>query len=159
MPGSKKRTRAGAGDWKICEMSIIPLGQWHSMPRARRAVRRACGRSYVICHDDGSRRAHSAASRTAPVFSIASLVAAGLDRMGNLEFVDLRSESWSTDGSTATSTESRPIECRRRRKRLIYLRELVSAPTTTSSIWRRIRMGIARIIRAGCLINQRLPSL
>ncbi len=59
--------------------------------------------SHVICHDDGSRRAHSAASRTAPVFSIASLVAAGLDRIGNLELVDLRSESWSTDGSAATS--------------------------------------------------------
>jgi hypothetical protein len=38
---------------------------------------------------------------------------------------------------------------------VISVRENASAPTITSSIWRRIRMAIARIIRAGFRINPR----
>ena len=62
---------------------------------------------------------------------------------------------WPTGGSTATPTESRPPTCRRQSNILQSLRKSSSAPTITSSIWRRIRMVIVRIIRAGCRINPR----
>src|ERR1022692_3898647 len=62
---------------------------------------------------------------------------------------------WPTGGSTATPTESRPPTCRRQSNILQSLRKSSSAPTITSSIWRRIRMVMVRIIRAGCRINPR----
>ena len=65
------------------------------------------------------------------------------------------SEAWSTGGSTATSTESRPVTHQRRHNALVFVPIPRSAPTITSSIWRRIPMAIARIIRAGSPSNPR----
>jgi hypothetical protein len=63
--------------------------------------------------------------------------------------------AWSTGGSTATSTETLPVDRPRRDNDVISVQENSSAPTITSSTSQRIRAGIARIIRAGSPSNLR----
>ena len=50
-------------------------------------------------------------------------------------------ESWSTGGSTATSTESLPVDWSRLDNPVISVQIYASVPTITSSISRRIRTG------------------
>jgi hypothetical protein len=57
--------------------------------------------------------------------------------------------------STTTSTESRPAWCPPRHNAVSLVGNSSSGPTITSSIWRRIRMGTARITRAGFPIDPR----
>ena len=55
----------------------------------------------------------------------------------------------------ATSTESRPVEHQRWRNVLVCGGNRTSAPTITSSNWRRIRMDIAGLEGVGCPSNLR----
>jgi hypothetical protein len=66
-----------------------------------------------------------------------------------------RLTGWSTDGSTSRSTGSRPARDCRQRNGAVSVGFPPSGATITSSIWRRIRVGIAGLEGVGCPSNSR----
>ena len=70
-----------------------------------------------------------------------------------VELATLRDSMWSTDTTISPSTESLPVTGPLPRNRVIPMRESASAPTITSSIWRRIRTGIAGLEGVGSPSN------